>query len=213
MRTGAHIIVGRLTAAAVIVAALGVQAWADLTYGTFTWGQLPGYFTPLAAICAVVALVAAAATGGNEPRWVALLRVNSATYGVVTGVVYWSLLAGVATPVFPWANLVLHGGSGAILVVDWLLVGRRRVLPVRTWWTVLAIPAIWLAYLMARAFVDGWVPYPFLDPAQGLGVVATSVLAIAVVGLGVAAVLHVACLLRTEHPSAGVTDSTPTGRV
>jgi len=185
-------------AAAVIVAALGVQAWADLTYGTFTWAQLPGYFTPLAALCAVVALVAAAVTGGREPRWVALLRVNSATYGVITGVVYWSLLAGVATPVFPWANLVLHGGSGAILVIDWLLVGRRRVLPVRTWWTVLAVPAVWLGYLMARALVDGWIPYPFLDPAQGIGAVAASVGIIALAGLGVAALLHLSCLLRAE---------------
>ena len=186
----------RLTAAAVIIAALGVQAWADLTYGTFTWAQLPGYFTPLAAVCAATALISATLTGPSEPRWVALLRVNSATYGVVTGVVYWSLLAGVATPVYPWANLVLHGGTGVILVVDWLVVGRTVRVPVRYWWTVLAVPAGWLAYLLARAVTDGWVPYPFLDPARGAGTVTLSVAAIAAVGLIVAAVLHACAPLR-----------------
>ena len=186
----------RLSAAAGIVAALGVQAWADLTYGTFTWSQLPGYFTPLAAIVAVVALVAAAATGTAEPRWVSLLRVNAATYGVVTGVVYWSLLAGVASPVHPWANLVLHGGSGVVLVIDWMLLGRRAVLPVRTWWTVLAVPGAWVTYLLARAVTDGWVPYPFLDPAHGVTTIVGTVGAIALAGFALAALLHLCGAIR-----------------
>jgi hypothetical protein len=186
----------RLSATAVIVAALGVQAWADLTYGTFTWAQLPGYFTPLAAVTAAFALVCATVMGPDEPRWVSLLRVNAATYGVITGVVYWALLAGVATPVYPWANLVLHGGAGAYLVLDWLLVGRASRLPVRTWWTVLAVPAAWLSYLFVRAATDGWVPYPFLDPALGAGSVASSVAGIAAVGLAVAGILHWCAPLR-----------------
>ncbi|MFW7415115.1 Pr6Pr family membrane protein [Demequina sp. SO4-18] len=192
----AAVSIARLCAALVIAAALGVQAWADLTYGTFTWAQLPGYFTPLAALAAVVALVAAAVAGADEPRWVALLRVNAATYGVVTGAVYWYMLAGVATPVYPWANMVLHGGAGAVLVADWLLVGKPVRLPMRTLWTVLVVPAGWIAYLLLRATLDGWVPYPFLDPARGITSVAITILAIAGTGLGVAAVLHSATGLR-----------------
>ncbi|WP_234983446.1 Pr6Pr family membrane protein [Demequina sp. NBRC 110053] len=180
----------RLVGASAILAALGVQAWADLTYGTFTWSELPGYFTPLAAVCAVTALVASAIAGSAEPRWVALLRVNAATYGVLTGVVYWALLSDVATPVFPWANLILHGGSGAILMADLLLVGHAGRLPVRTWWTVLAVPALWLGYLVARSHIDGWVPYPFLDPARGLTPLTLTIAAIAALGLAVAAALH-----------------------
>ncbi|MFW2514243.1 Pr6Pr family membrane protein [Demequina sp. SO4-13] len=199
----AAVSLARLGAAVVIAAALGVQAWADLSYGTFTWAQLPGYFTPLAALAAVVALVAAAVAGADEPRWVALLRVNAATYGVVTGAVYWYMLAGVATPVYPWANMVLHGGAGAVLVADWLLVGKPVRLPLRTLWTVLVVPAGWIAYLMVRATADGWVPYPFLDPSQGIASVAITVAAIAGTGLLVAAVLHSATglrLLRLAHP-------------
>ncbi|WP_084103787.1 Pr6Pr family membrane protein [Demequina sp. NBRC 110056] len=190
MSSAAATAVLRLIGAAAIVAALGVQAWADLTYGTFTWAELPGYFTPLAAVCAVAALTASALSGESEPRWVALLRVNAATYGIITGVVYWSLLSGVATPVFPWANLILHGGSGAILLLDLVLVGHASKLPVRTWWSVLAVPALWLGYLIARSQIDGWVPYPFLDPERGLVTVATTVAGIAGVGMIVAAALH-----------------------
>lgn len=186
----------RIVAAGVIAAALGVQAWADLTYGTFTWAQLPGYFTPLAALVAVVALVAAAIVGPDEPRWVALLRVNAATYGVITGAVYWYLLAGVATPVYPWANMVLHGGAGALLVADWLLIGKPVRLPMRTLWTVLVVPAGWIGYLLVRATLDGWVPYPFLDPARGASTVAATIAVIAGIGLAVAAILHLAIVLR-----------------
>ncbi|WP_062133904.1 Pr6Pr family membrane protein [Demequina aestuarii] len=196
MSNAAVVTVTRLAAAVVIAAALGVQAWADLTYGTFTWAQLPGYFTPLAALAAVVALVAAAITGADEPRWVALLRVNAATYGVITGAVYWYLLAGVATPVYPWANMVLHGGAGAFLVADWLLIGKPVRLPLRTLWTVLVVPAAWIGYLLVRATLDGWVPYPFLDPARGVSTVAATIGVIAGIGLAVAAILHLAIVLR-----------------
>ena len=199
----------RIVAAVVIVLALGVQAWADLSYGTFTWSQLPGYFTPLAAIAAAVALVASvvwaptsskAAARGTEPSWVSLLRVNAATYGVITGAVYWSFLGGVATPIFPWANFVLHGGAGAILVADWLLVDKRERLPLSTVWTVLLVPALWIGYLLARSQIDGWVPYAFLDPALGAASVASTVGAIAAVGIGVAAVLHVVVWRPRQQP-------------
>ncbi len=183
----------RIVAAVAIMLALSVQAWADLTYGTFTWAELPGYFTPLAALAAVVALVAAAvsrAKGSQEPAWVSLLRVNAATYGVVTGAVYWSFLGGIATPVFPWANFILHGGAGAILVTDWLLVGGRERLPLSSVWTVLLVPGMWVSYLLVRAHIDGWVPYPFLDPALGTVTVVTTVGIIAGVGLVVAGTLH-----------------------
>ncbi len=196
----AAISIARFCAAAVIAAALGVQAWADLTYGTFTWAQLPGYFTPLAALAAILALVAAGFTRGREPRWVSLLRVNAATYGVITGAVYWYMLAGIATPVFPWANMVLHGGAGAVMVADWLLIGRPVRLPFTTVWTVLLVPAAWIGYLLIRATLDGWVPYPFLDPERGFSSIATTVGAIAATGLAVAAVLHSATGLRVPLP-------------
>ncbi|MDN4474377.1 Pr6Pr family membrane protein [Demequina sp. SYSU T00192] len=186
----------RLIGASVILSALGFQAWADLTYGTFTWGQLPGYFTPLANLAGIVALLAASRVSRPEARWVTVLRVNSATYLVVVGAVYWALLAPFTTPYFPWANAILHGGSGAILVLDWILIGGRRRLPLGTLWSVLGLPAAWVSYLLFRAFLDGWVPYPFLDPARGLAAILATLGAIAAVGLGVSGILRVLAVLR-----------------
>jgi hypothetical protein len=173
----------RIIGAAVMSVALGFQAWADLTYGTFTWAQLPGYFTPLATLAGITALIAAAATGASEPPWVASLRVNAATYLVIVAVVYWAMLARYTTPMFPWANAVLHGGAGAMLVADWVLVGERRRLPLRGLWSVLSLPALWLGYTLARAVLDDWVPYPFLDPARGPLAIATTLGVLAAAGL------------------------------
>jgi len=186
----------RLMGASILASALGFQAWADLTYGTFTWGQLPGYFTPLANLSGIVALLAAARVTRPEPRWVTLLRVNSATYLVVVGVVYWALLAQFTTPYFPWANAILHGGSGIILVADWVLIGGRRRLPLASLWSVLSLPAAWVSYLLFRAFLDGWVPYPFLDPARGAAATLGTLGAIAAVGLAVSGLLRVLAVLR-----------------
>lgn len=186
----------RLFGAAVISVALGFQAWADLTHGTFTWVQLPGYFTPLATLAGIAALIAAAVTGASEPPWVASLRVNAATYLVVVAVVYWAMLARYATPMFPWANAVLHGGAGAILLADWVLVGERRRLPLSGLWSVLSLPALWLGYLLTRAVFDGWVPHPFLDPARGPLAIATKLGAFAAVGLVAAAAMRALGLRR-----------------
>lgn len=186
----------RLFGAAVISVALGFQAWADLTYGTFTWAQLPGYFTPLATLVGIAALIAAAFTAEREPPWVASLRVNAATYLAMVAVVYWLMLAPYTTPMFPWANAVLHGGAGAMLVADWALIGERRRLPLSGLWSVLSLPAVWLVYLLARAVSDGWVPYPFLDPARGPLAIAMTLGFLAAVGLAAAAAMRALAGLR-----------------
>ncbi len=192
----ATIATARLFGAALISVALGFQAWADLTYGTFTWAQLPGYFTPLATLVGITALVAAAVTGESEPPWVASLRVNAATYLVIVAIVYWAMLARYTTPMFPWANAVLHGGAGAILLADWVLIGERRRLSFSGLWSVLSLPAVWLVYLAARAVFDGWVPYPFLDPARGPVAIATTLVALSAVGLVAATALRALAALR-----------------
>ncbi|WP_062202311.1 Pr6Pr family membrane protein [Demequina salsinemoris] len=181
----------RLAGATVIAIALGAQAWADLTHGTFTWAQLPGYFTPLANLAGILALVVAAFAGRHDPAWVQTLRVNAATYLVVVGAVYWLLLAPHAGhPYFPWANAVIHGGAGLIVAADWVLIGGRRRPRWRDVWSVLIMPALWLGYLFVRATTDGWVPYPFLDPALGFATVATTVSVIVLIGLAVSAALR-----------------------
>lgn len=186
----------RVVAAGLIVAGLCVQAWADLTFGTFTWAQLPGFFTPIAALAGILALLSAARFGTDEPNWVSLLRVNAATYAVITGAVYWALLAQHVHPKVPWANVILHGGAGVLLAADWLIIGPRRRPPWHTLWTVAAVPALWLAYLGLRAAYDGWVPYPFLDPALGFARLSVTICVMLAAGTAVAAVLRAGTSLR-----------------
>jgi hypothetical protein len=193
---GATIAGLRLGAAAVIATSLCCQAWADLTYGTFTWAELPVYFTPLAAIAAIAALVCAALCGSVEPRWVALLRVNAATYAVITGVVYWAMLAHYGHPTFPWANAMIHGGTGVILVADWVVIGKRERLPWHTLWTVFAVPAVWLGYIAVSESLGGKIPYPFLDPGNGAVRLAVTVALMLAAGLGVVSVLRLSTGLR-----------------
>ena len=202
MSSGATIAGLRLGAALVIATSLCFQAWADLTYGTFTWSELPVYFTPLAAIAAVVALICAALCGPIEPRWVALLRVNAATYAVITGVVYWAMLSHYGHPTFPWANAMIHGGTGVLLVADWLLVGRRERLPWHTLWTVFAVPALWLGYIAGNEALGGRIPYPFLDPSHGVARLAVTVALLLAAGLGVVSTLRLCTGLRivARHP-------------
>lgn len=190
MSKGATIAGLRLGAAAFIAISLCFQAWADLTYGTFTWAELPVYFTPIAAVAAIAALTCAALTGPHEARWVALLRVNAATYAVITGVVYWAMLSHYGHPTFPWANAMIHGGTGVILVADWVLVGKRERLPWHTLWTVFAVPTLWLGYIAANDALGGRIPYPFLDPSNGVGRLAATVTLLLAAGLGVVSVLR-----------------------
>ena len=128
-------------------------------------------------------------TGWTVVRWC------SATYLIVVGVVYWAVLAPLhaagGVPV-PWANLVLHGVVPAAALLDWLLVGDRvrpalRLLPL-----VLLYPLVWTSVVLVRGVTDGWVPYPFLSPAQGGAVVAAWVALVAGVFTGVAALLRLA---------------------
>lgn len=164
-----------------------------------------GYFTVQSNLIGVaVAVVGAvrllmgreAGTGWTVVRWAA------ASYLVVVGLVYWLLLAplGAAGGVtVPWANLVLHAATPLLALVDWPAVRDRAALPLRLLPLVLVYPLIWTAVVLVRGATDGWVPYPFLSPAQGYGVVAAWVAVVALAFTGVAALLR----LVVHRPSRG----------
>ena len=124
------------------------------------------YFTNISNIMGVVVFI----VGG-----VALLRGRSplndyvrgaaCLYLMVTGAVYWTLLANTITPVIiPWTNDVVHGVFPAAIVVDWLIAppGRRLRFSRAAYWLIW--PLVYLAYSLLRGPVAKWYPYPFLDP-------------------------------------------------
>lgn len=67
-----------------------------------------------------------------------------------------------------WVDTVLHRIMPVAIMADWLIepphgpIGLRRAFV--PW---LAPPLAWTALTLIRGAVDGWYPYPFLDPADG----------------------------------------------
>lgn len=223
----------RLVGAAGILAAVGTQLTMTMDnalhsstpYGSHiptVMANFLSFFTIESNIWAAVMLVIVAvwslrtagapSTGSGtdavEPRWIAILLACGSTYMIVTGIVYNTLLRGIALPqgtTVVWANEVLHVVGPLILLADVLLAPRRRRL---TWGTVgiiAAFPITWAAYTLIRANLilspstgePGWYPYPFLNPALvpggylGVaGYITGIAVAILAVGAGVVWVSH-----------------------
>ena len=110
-----------------------------------------------------------------EPSWLAVLLVCASTYMIVTGIVYNTLLRGVALPqgvTVPWSNEVLHVVIPLFLLADLLFAPRRRALGWNTVAIAAIFPIVWVVYTMIRANLiiapatgeTWWYPYPFLNP-------------------------------------------------
>lgn len=143
-----------------------------------------GFFTIQSNILAAVVLAITAVVGFSGRKQSSTLRLargSVATYMIIVGLVYNTLLTGLAGGVsLPWANAVLHVWLPIYLAFDWVLFGDRDPLHWNRFWVVLVYPLVWLSVVLIRGATDGWVPYPFLDPATGYGSVALYSVAIAV---------------------------------
>lgn len=170
-----------------------------------------GFFTMQSNIIFIVALLitAGAALSRRAPSpMLDLLRACATTYIVIVGIVYNTLLVGLEGGVsLDWANTILHVVLPLYAAIDWLIFADRAPLKWKLLWVPLVYPIVWLVVVLIRGATDGWVPYPFLDPAQGYGVVAAYAVAIAVATLVVAAVVWAVSRLRTLGArSAAVTE-------
>ena len=180
------------------VALLGLVAIVSTFFDTATRATINpfnffGYFTMQSNIILVVVLLLAALvsfSGQRQSRSLVLARGCAATYIVITGVVYNVLLAGLEGGVsLAWANNVLHVALPLYAALDWVIFNDRGPLPRNKIWISLIYPVVWIIVVIIRGATDGWVPYPFLDPAQGSGVVALYALAIAVATVVFAAII------------------------
>ncbi|WP_083587168.1 Pr6Pr family membrane protein [Agrococcus sp. Marseille-P2731] len=106
----------------------------------------------------------------RRPRWFDHLRGAATAYIVLTGIVYAVLLAQ-PDEVWSWSieftNAAQHRIIPWLVGLDWLLVAthRRIRLGRAVWWML--YPIAYLACSLLRGgLVDGWFPYPFLDPGE-----------------------------------------------
>jgi len=178
----------RLVAVIAVVAAILAQWLVTSQLESYNPWNFFGYFTIqsniIIAVAFAVTLVAAARRKRSE-LGISLFRGAGTVYIATTGIVYNTLLTNVdVSSSVSWSNDVLHKVLPVYAVLDWLLFSDRARLLFRHVWWFLLYPAVWVVVVLVRGATDGWVPYPFLDPAQGYGAVA-----IAVVGVGVAIAL------------------------
>lgn len=124
-------------------------------------------------------------------RAVEMLRGAGSLYLTVTFFVVIFLLSGVDVQLqLPWVDFVLHKFFPIVVVLDWLVDPPMAPLRTRDALVWLAYPLAWTALTILRGAVDGWYPYPFLDPANGgYGQVAQTVVVVTIGFLVVAAVV------------------------
>lgn len=166
-RHGQDAVVGpfRLAMAALATAAL-ITSFVRTLYTHLGEVNFFSYFTNLSNILGVVVFLIgglALLRGSGRPN--DYLRGAACLYLMVTGAVYWALLANTVTPVvIPWTNAVVHSVMPAAVIMDWLIAPpARHLLRSRAlYWLV--FPLAYLAYSLIRGPIAQWYPYPFLDP-------------------------------------------------
>lgn len=163
-----------------------------------------GYFTMQSNIIAAVVLLLAALAGfrghAQSPGLV-LARACATTYIAIVGIVYNTLLTGLEGGIsLDWANWILHVAFPIYAALDWILFGDRTAVPWKRLWVVLIFPLVWIVVVLIRGATDGWVPYPFLDPATGYGSVVIYCVVISVATVVVAAVVWAISRVRVIQP-------------
>lgn len=129
-----------------------------------------GLFTDVSGMLAVVMLTMLAwrPERSSSLRF-SLFRGAVTVYLSVAAILYVVLLAqtgGAPAPGEPWIEWTLYVVAPAAVAIDWVVHTPSVDLPQSAPATWLALPALYLGYAIGRGAVDGWYPYPFLDPAE-----------------------------------------------
>lgn len=143
-----------------------------------------------------------------------VLRLDGVLMITVTAIVYAALLRPTAV-ITGWSRLtdpILHVAVPALTVAVWLAVGPRRRVTWRVVLAALALPLLWIGWMMARGAAVGAYPYGFANVAErGYGPVAVTLLGILAFGLAVAATywaLDATIARLTQGRGSGVTPRT-----
>lgn len=159
----------RVSSAALVIGAIVAQAGRAIEAGVFDPTRFFAYFTIQSNLIGVAAVAwLALRRDGPRSRPLELLRGAAAVYLTVTFVVVILLLSNVDVGLqLPWVDFVLHKMFPVVVVADWLLDGPHHRLAFRDDLLWLVYPLLWTVCTVIRGALDGWYPYPFLDPAQG----------------------------------------------
>ncbi|MEZ5096065.1 MAG: Pr6Pr family membrane protein [Nocardioides sp.] len=119
-----------------------------------------------------------------------LLRLDALLMITVTAIVYQVLLAP-TTEVVGWSRLtdpILHIVTPIVTVAVWLVWGPRGWVTGRLLPAALAVPVLWIGWMLVRGAVGGTYPYGFVNVSEyGYASVARTLALILLFGLVVAA--------------------------
>jgi len=138
-----------------------------------------------------------------DPVGYTSVRLAVTAYAVMTAVVYNLLLRGIPAEGYvgpQWPGEIMHVWFPIYIALDWLLAPGRPRLRWSALGVVVAYPLAWLAFTLIRGAVDGWYPYPFLDPATGWMSVLLYILVITGFVVGVASLALWWSRVRTVKP-------------
>lgn len=126
------------------------------------------YFTIESNLLVAVAAVALARDPARDGTAFRVVRLAGTVGITITAVVHFVLLR----PLLDLGGLdyladkLLHMVVPALAVVGWLVFGPRPRVTARVVRLALLFPVGWAAWTLAFGAVDGWYPYPFLDPDE-----------------------------------------------
>jgi hypothetical protein len=175
------LMVVRAASVAVVAVAIVAQAIVLAQAGRFDPTRYFAFFTIQSNLIGLAAFAWLLAQG-NRPRSrrFELFRGAAAAYLMVTFFVVIFLLSGVDVQLqLVWVDIVLHKIFPVIVVLDWVVDPPQVRLTYRDALVWLVYPVIWTGLTLVRGAIDGWYPYPFLDPlGGGYGPVLITVVAI-----------------------------------
>ena len=167
MSTGA--VVGfRLLLAAASIAGVVTQLVIAVRTG-FGIVNFFSYFTTLGNLFASGVFIAGAVRilrrRPSSARWEEF-RGASVVYMAFVGIVFNTLLRDADLgDLTPWVNVVHHVLMPAAVVLDWVVLPPRRLLPLRTAAGWVIVPVVYTVYSVVRGADVGFYPYPFFDPS------------------------------------------------
>ena len=173
----------RIAMALTLLYAVYWQITDRLSHNVFRPAEYFSYFTITSCILSgIVLLIAGIGLMRNLPetKWLTVARLTMACSMVIVGVIYNLLLAnqapdprdvGYAWPVVP--NLIMHTYMPILICLEWLWSNTTFKLKINQALWVLVYPLAWLAFSLVRGTMQGWWPYWFINPANGIDTVAT----------------------------------------
>lgn len=156
--------------------------------------RLLSYFTVQSNLLVGVVSVLLVVRPARDGAVFRVARLDALLCIAVTGIVYQTVLRGIAelSAAGQVSDLLLHLLAPLLALVAWVLVGPRPRVDAATVWWSLAFPLAWIAYTFVRGAVVGWYPYPFLDVTTlGLAPALLNTAVVAVVFVGLAWLVRV----------------------